>query len=155
MYGNASFTPKFYYIVLDMKVHFSFSKCFSTITTLLLVPFAHVTSGLAVNQPTPSIPTSNQSNTSSNDLPSTNPLGDSAYRCTDAPEWTSHAWNPADCQVALLRLALSESDRHGDTDFEFVAPGAHPTKNLPRMSTPRRYTSGELEPPVDLGDLVE
>ena len=41
-----------------------------------------------------------------------------------------------------MRLFSKEQARHGDKEFEFLAPGAQPTTLLPTMQTPRRYTVG-------------
>ncbi len=136
----------------EMKIHLPVSLCSFAVSILLFFPFTRLASGAATNPPTPSVLALNQSNPESkNLLPST--LGESTYHCSNEPMWTATGWNPAECQLALLRLALSESDRHGDEDFEFMGPGSFPTSRNPKMVTPRRYTSGELEPFAG-GDLA-
>ena len=128
-----------------MKSHLPVSVYSFTIPFLLLYPFNYIASGAAITFPTTTFLTSNQSNTLAKDLSTIGSLGTSPYHCTDNPTWNSPAWNPSDCQVALLRLALSESDRHGDHDFEFLGLGAASSHRMPTMDTPRRYTSGKLE----------
>ena len=133
--------------LLEMNSLFPVSACTLAITTLLLYPLTHLANAAPTVPPAPSFISTNQSNAPGNIVPFTTSLGDSAYHCTSAPAWSVPGWVPADCQVALLRMSLSDADRHGDHDFEFTAPGAHPTSPLPEMSTPRRYTSGKLRPP--------
>ena len=119
--------------------------CSFASSILLLYPFAYIASGAAISVPTNSFLTSNQSSPVPKDLSVTSNLGSSPYHCTDDPVWDFPLWNPSDCQVALLRLALSDSDRHGDHYFEFLGPGATASQGIPTMGTPRRYTSGMFE----------
>lgn len=137
-----------------MTTHLPVSLCSFAVSILLFFPFIHLASGAAINPPPLSFLASNQSKPQPKNHPFTTNLGDSPYHCTNTPIWTSRGWNPTDCQTALLRFALTESDRHGDHDFEFHGPGSAPTTRLRRMSTPRRYTSGELKP-FSGGLLVE
>ncbi len=126
-----------------MTTHFPLSLCSFAISILLVFPFIHLASAAAINPPALSFLASNQSSLQRNDFPIISNLGNPPYNCVNTPKWTSQGWNPFDCQSALLRLALTESDRHGDHDFEFLGPGSDPTSRLPKMNTPRRYTSGE------------
>lgn len=133
-------------LLFEMTGHLPVSLCSFAISMLLFFPFVHLASGAAINPPALSFLASNQSNRRPNNLPVTGNLGVSPYNCANDPVWTSRGFNSADCQSALLRLALTETDRHGDRDFEFLGPLADPTSSLPKMSTPRRYISGELKP---------
>ena len=128
-----------------MTPHLTVSFCSFAFSILLLCPFMHLAGGATINFPKTSFLASNQSSPLSKNLSLTRNLGSSTYQCTDNPVWNSPAWHPSDCQVALLRLALTESDRHGDHYFEFLGPGATASHRLPTMDTPRRYTSGKLD----------
>ena len=41
-----------------------------------------------------------------------------------------------------MRLFSREDAKHGEEEFEFLAPGAQPKTKLTTMQTPRRYTVG-------------
>ena len=65
--------------------------------------------------------------------------------CTGAQTWGNPRYNPNQCRASLSELYLQTVHHFGTTDFEFVAPGAHPTHEpLTRQPTPQKWNLGEV-----------
>lgn len=64
----------------------------------------------------------------------------------DDEEWYNAAahdkWRYDTTCYEAMRLFSKEQSRHGEQEFEFLAPGAQPATNLKSMQTPRRYSFG-------------
>ena len=134
--------------LLGMKMRLSISRYTFALAIFFQNPFAHFVDGAAISSPASFSLLSNHSNPLLKNSSFVSDIGSTPYHCTESPIWSSASWNPADCAVALLRLALTEADRYGDQDFEFLGPWARPEHAMPPMYTPRRYTSGKHEPIV-------
>ena len=67
--------------------------------------------------------------------------GEDQPMCGNYPSWVGATGllNPNDCLDALHRLENSDRRFFRTLDFEFMAPGATPRTNLPKMKTPRKY----------------
>ncbi len=137
-----------------MKTHLPIPLCAFAFAILMWNPFAYFIDGAAISSSASFSLVSNQRNPLPKNGSLVSGLGLTPYHCTGSPVWFSPDWNPADCAVALLRLALTEVDRHGDKDFEFRGPGASPQQGTPPTNTPRRYTSGEYEQVVEESSLI-
>lgn len=70
--------------------------------------------------------------------------GDPHFECTPSVDWMGDGFNVEDCAAAVQRLYNVEVTKHGNTEFEFLLPGAIPYTSNPVMQTPRRYTVGWL-----------
>ena len=64
------------------------------------------------------------------------------FECTASIDWLGDQFNIEQCRAAVQRLYNVEVTKHGNTDFEFLLPGAIPYSSNPVMPTPRRYTVG-------------
>ena len=65
------------------------------------------------------------------------------YECTASIEWRGDGFNDENCRAAIQRLYNIEVTKHGNTEFEFLLPGAIPYTSNPVMQTPRRYRVGQ------------
>ena len=63
--------------------------------------------------------------------------------CTASIDWVGDQFNLEQCRAAIQRLYNVEVTKHGNTDFEFLSPGAIPYTSNPVMHTPRRYKVGQ------------
>ena len=63
--------------------------------------------------------------------------------CTASIEWRGDGFNDEYCRAAIQRLYNIEVTKHGNTEFEFLLPGAIPYTSNPVMQTPRRYRVGQ------------
>ena len=64
------------------------------------------------------------------------------FECTQSIDWRGDGFNTENCLAAIQRLYNVEVTKHGNTEFEFLLPGAIPYTSNPVMQTPRRYTVG-------------
>lgn len=64
-------------------------------------------------------------------------------QCTASIDWVGDGFNQEDCRAAIQRLYNVEVTKHGNTEFEFLLPGAIPYTSNPVMPTPRRYIVGQ------------
>ena len=65
------------------------------------------------------------------------------FECTPSIDWVGDGFNVEDCAAAIQSLYNVEVRKHGNTDFEFLLPGAIPYTSNPVMRTPRRYSVGQ------------
>lgn len=65
------------------------------------------------------------------------------FECTTSVDWVGDGYNNEDCRAAIQRLYNIEVTKHGNTEFEFLLPGAIPYTSNPVMQTPRRYSVGK------------
>ena len=66
------------------------------------------------------------------------------FECTASVEWMGDGFNDEHCRAAIQRLYNVEVTEHGNTEFEFLLPGAIPYTSNPVMQTPRRYRVGQF-----------
>ena len=64
------------------------------------------------------------------------------FECTHSIDWRGDGFNTENCLAAIQRLYNVEVTKHGNTEFEFLLPGAIPYTSNPVMQTPRRYSVG-------------
>ena len=64
------------------------------------------------------------------------------FECTPSIDWVGDGYNNEDCRATIQRLYNVEVTQHGNTEFEFLLPGAIPYTSNPVMQTPRRYSVG-------------
>ena len=64
------------------------------------------------------------------------------FECTYSIDWAGDGFNTENCLAAIQRLYNTEVTKHGNTEFEFLLPGAIPYTSNPVMQTPRRYSVG-------------
>lgn len=65
------------------------------------------------------------------------------FECTPSIDWVGDGFNIEDCRATIQRLYNIEVTKHGNTEFEFLLPGAFPYTGNPVMQTPRRYSVGQ------------
>ena len=65
------------------------------------------------------------------------------FECTTSVDWRDQGFKSEDCIAAIQRFHDVEVNKHRDTEFEFLSPGAIPYTSNPVMQTPRRYRAGQ------------
>lgn len=65
------------------------------------------------------------------------------FECTSSIDWVGDQFDRENCRGAIQRLYNVEVAEHGNTDYEFLLPGAIPYTSNPVMQTPRRYNVGQ------------
>lgn len=65
------------------------------------------------------------------------------FECTPSIDWVGDGYNNENCRATIQRLYNVEVTKHGNTEFEFLLPGAIPYTSNPVMQTPRRYSVGQ------------
>ena len=65
------------------------------------------------------------------------------FECSPSIDWRGDEFNAEDCRAAIQRLYNVEVTKHGNTEYEFLLPGAIPYTSNPVMKTPRRYSVGQ------------
>ena len=65
------------------------------------------------------------------------------FECTASTDWVGDQFNDEQCRAAIQRLYNVEVTKHGNTEYEFLLPGAIPYTSNPVMRTPRKYTVGQ------------
>lgn len=115
---------------------------------------SHIANTIAFTIPTTyAIQPVNASGLLSNILPSLNATSLDAGQfdpyCApsdDDEEWYNEAtrdkWRYDNTCYHAMLLFAKEQSRHGEQEFEFLAPGARPATQLKSMQTPRRYSFG-------------
>ena len=68
--------------------------------------------------------------------------GEPLYGCTDSIDWMGDGYSNEDCRAVIQKLFFLEVTKHGDSEFEFLLPGAKNRTDKPVIQTPRRYTVG-------------
>ena len=71
------------------------------------------------------------------------PQSEPHFECTHSIDWRGDGFNTENCLAAIQRLYNVEVTKHGNTEFEFLLPGAIPYTSNPVMQTPRRYSVGQ------------
>ena len=69
--------------------------------------------------------------------------GQPPYECTRSIDWVGDGFNDENCRAAIQRLYNVEVTKYGNTEFEFLLPGAIPYTSNPVMKTPRKYSVGQ------------
>lgn len=65
------------------------------------------------------------------------------FECTASIDWVGDQFDRENCRGAIQRLYNVEVAEHGNTNYEFLLPGAIPYTSNPVMQTPRRYNVGQ------------